>query len=51
LQYVEDRLADALLEAKISEGHSVIGDIKDDLITFSIKETTKPASSKKLVKA
>jgi ATP-dependent Clp protease ATP-binding subunit ClpC len=51
LQYVEDRLADALLEGKVSEGHSVVGDIKDDAIIFSIKEPTKPASPKKLVKA
>ena len=51
LQYVEDRLADALLEGKISEGSSVLGDVKDDAISFTVKEATKPASSKKLVKA
>jgi ATP-dependent Clp protease ATP-binding subunit ClpC len=51
LQYVEDRLADALLEGKISEGHSVLGDVKDDVISFTVKEASKPASSKKLVKA
>jgi len=51
LQYVEDRLADALLEGKISEGSSVLGDVKDDVISFTVKEVSKPASSKKLVKA
>jgi ATP-dependent Clp protease ATP-binding subunit ClpC len=51
LQFVEDRLADALLEGKISEGSSVLGDVKDDAISFTVKEATKPASSKKLVKA